>query len=594
MTATIVMKFEELVPVLEESGRLSSITETHAGPGEVAARCLLAIDSKQVEFLVVLPGNFPLDKPIFQLGRFNALGWIPHVMKTGSICYSKDEGVFLDSDRPEKVVSEALDRAIKTLEDGVSGKNRDDFLNEFGFYWAQHCDYSNLFLYTLFTPEKNLAPVPLGLIGPKTGLVGKSEEHVTSTLKKMFRGKASKPIFQRAIYLSLPDCIEITPPEFGQFWQIEDLRCLLRQLSERTLQRFRSLLKRTPKDDTILLFKLKAPDGNLSVFGLKFARAKQRYRSSQTVSSFLASLSGQLTPVVVQRLEESYLKARGGGMDSLTEKRVLLVGCGAVGGHVALQLAKSGVALMTVVDSDDFKVENIYRHAFGYSDGQNPTNSLWGGSKASMLKRSLEAQLPHIDITALNQTIESILKKDSRFLNSFDLVIVAIGNPTIERWINKWIHEKHRGKLPTVFTWLEPHGIGGHSLIVNNHEHGCYECLLKPVSLVDSGSIQINNRASFAEAGQQFLKNIAWCGGDFTPYGSIAASQTANIACSSAIDLLLGREFDNPINSWKGCSETFTQLGYKLSDRFHMTLEQLFKKRHSYKDPSCAICQRKV
>ena len=53
---------------------------------------------------------------------------------------------------------------------------------------------------------------------------------------------------------------------------------------------------------------------------------------------------------------------RGGGSMDLTDKSVLLVGCGSVGSEVALRLTSAGVGRLTVSDPDRLSEENLYRH----------------------------------------------------------------------------------------------------------------------------------------------------------------------------------------------------------------------------------------
>ena len=57
---------------------------------------------------------------------------------------------------------------------------------------------------------------------------------------------------------------------------------------------------------------------------------------------------------------------RGGGTVTLKEKRVLLLGCGAVGGYIASNLRQSGIMNIGILDNDFFNPENVHRHWLGF------------------------------------------------------------------------------------------------------------------------------------------------------------------------------------------------------------------------------------
>ncbi len=167
---------------------------------------------------------------------------------------------------------------------------------------------------------------------------------------------------------------------------------------------------------------------------------------------------------------------------------------------------------------------------------------------------------------------------------------MAIGNPTIELYLNKYFYNT-KNMPPVIFTWLEAYGIGGHALLTNNkNRNGCLECLFTPPEK-DIENYGKYNRSSFAKKGQEFSKAISGCGSLFTPYGSLDAIQTAILAVRLAINVLDGHEIDNPILSWKGDSQMFLENKKILSDRYRCTVEQLYENRYKYKSDLCPICR---
>ena len=49
----------------------------------------------------------------------------------------------------------------------------------------------------------------------------------------------------------------------------------------------------------------------------------------------------------------------------LAEKKILLLGCGSLGGYIANELVKSGIEHMMLVDPDTLHETNIFRHVLG-------------------------------------------------------------------------------------------------------------------------------------------------------------------------------------------------------------------------------------
>jgi len=280
----------------------------------------------------------------------------------------------------------------------------------------------------------------------------------------------------------------------------------------------------------------------------------------------------------IQRWDHAYLVQRGGGTAALATKGVLLAGCGAVGGHLAFELARAGVGALTLVDHDTLWPENSYRHVLG--------RRYWGKPKAEALKEELEAQLPYVRVTAVVTTLEAAVADGSVNIAAYDMLLLALGNPTIELAINEHLHALRDGP-PAVFTWLEPLGIGGHALLTHNSAGGgCFECLYT----APGDQEVLDNRAAFAAPGQAFGRALSGCGSLHTPYGSVDAVQTAALATRLALAALLGTETGNPLCSWKGAADTFTAAGFRLSPRYEATEAELAHHRYTYQSTGCRIC----
>ena len=202
------------------------------------------------------------------------------------------------------------------------------------------------------------------------------------------------------------------------------------------------------------------PQGGMTPLGLIFSDVGDEH-------PLIACNSTKVpTPINVQRYDLDYLMPRGGANTNLNEIKALIVGCGAVGGDIPASLVQAGIRDLTLVDPDILKPENIYRHVMGKCQ-----EKLY---KTLAIKEEIESKYPYLTITTHQAYIVEAINKGEIDLSDFDLAIFATGNQTMELYLNRLIHQH---SLLAVFTWLEPYGIGGHSLLTRLGKPGCFQCL---------------------------------------------------------------------------------------------------------------------
>ena len=537
-----------------------------------------AIKGKDVVLRIVFDKFFPIHKPLFFLKEPNSLGFIPHVDKSGSVCYSQNEGIVLDSTNPQGIINESFQKVLSTLEKGVSGENKEDFYLEFESYW-------NL--------QENLlciSSIVTTLDKPKKIIIAKknnTEFFIADddiSINNFCNGKLSgKCTYVNAFYIPFTTSLDILPPKYGQCWSYKEVKkILIFWMNDREAKKIVKPLLANPKTTEYLIFDLIISDSRNALFGIKISNIKcniSKRKRGKITKSPLLDKKVVFSPIKIDRYDKKYLVSRGGDGTILDNKRVLLIGCGSVGGHIALELARSGISSITLVDKETLSKENIYRHVLGFNYCDQ--------AKSKALKSEIEKKIPHIKITSIEDSIENVLGNENFVISQWDLVIVALGDPTIELYLNKVFHKEEK-MPPFIFTWLEAYGIGGHALLSNNNTSGCFQCLYRDINEINV----LYNLASFAKEKQNFAKSLSGCGGEYTPYSSIATNKTAIIATELAIDLLLEKEKDNPLISWKGDSFNFTKK-YELSPRYSLNKQQLFERRYLYKDKNCQICKQK-
>lgn len=528
------------------------------------------VDERRVTLRLVLDGAFPQQLPRFYLRPWDALGFNPHVEANGLVCFADPEGLVLDRRRPVDVVREAFYRAIGVLEDGVRGRNRGDFADEFGAHWARLPE--GVELRSVLAPADDARRV---LVATHNG-----EEPVVAgdqgNLSAFYNGRSvgSKYTLQNAIYLPLePETILIPPRPDGPMWSAEEARrALLPAVSEANMVRLRRLIKGSTAAREYVIIRLPRPSGGDTLFGIRYDEVGGAHPLRDH------GMAARLVPLQLERLDREYLVSRGGGDTGLDAARVLLVGCGSLGGYIAFELARAGILDLTLVDRDVLKPENTHRHVLG--------RRYWLTSKALALASAIEEDVPYVRAIGVASTLEEALGDGTVDLAAYDLVICALGNPTVELDMNERLHALRDGPA-ALFTWLEPLGIGGHALLVTDRAAGgCFECLYTSADEVET----LDNRAAFAGPGQSFGRALSGCGSLHTPYGSVDAVQMAAQAVRLAVDALTGRESGNPLVSWKGDASAFEAAGYRLSRRYAATSEELRGQRHAYRSQGCRVC----
>lgn len=116
-------------------------------------------------------------------------------------------------------------------------------------------------------------------------------------------------------------------------------------------------------------------DGRMELQGYDFCGAYidgqwQFYRCNDRMSFMTFSTFGLITN----------LFSRNKGLFEsceMLDKYAIIIGCGSVGSHVALQLARAGVRKFIIIDGDVLKLHNVCRHQLGFRDlGRYKTSAL--------------------------------------------------------------------------------------------------------------------------------------------------------------------------------------------------------------------------
>lgn len=270
-----------------------------------------------------------------------------------------------------------------------------------------------------------------------------------------------------------------------------------------------------------------------------------------TVSENVCGKECQIPDVmIVPRMADQY-RLGSGLLESsiLKDRHVLLIGCGSMGGDLAMHLAMAGVGHISLADPDRVEASNLSRL-------RDAVLADVGRLKVDMLAERILGKNPHCAI----RTVPHDITKDSGTLSGFladtDLVVVSTDNRASRVLVAQGLQAA--GK-PCIYTRCSTRAESGDCFIARPGE-ACYECLY---GMMGGGNDEVDDLASAKKAGRL----AAYCTpeemGDFKILPGITTDISAitSFAARLAIWELAKGADDNPFLDL--CNE-FLRFNYFL------------------------------
>lgn len=536
--------------------------------GEYRGHGMLKIGFK-ASFPYTIPAIFILPVPKMRL----------HIDSKGKICLTDESSLLLDVSRPAQLIIECL-----RLADRVLNLSPDDpeyqveLKKEFLSYWGFQEHGTSIWSIFPISNCHSIQEVSLFQFG-KSYILASSLAEANSFLCD-YRGLApideSKGASQYAWVMRLKDGAAILSPFENHDWS-DIIRYIKNNSDLETRQKFWDLASKLVKKTIVwLIFVVPASDeaeGDI-VFGVSVA-IKNAHKMP-----IKASRSKAVLQVNVVRYDYDFLLSRCGASSSLKDKRVLLLGCGSVGGFLANNLCQMGITQLDILDKDTFSADNVHRHFMGFEAVKQKATSY----KSDLLRNILTEKYVYSDIDSLNyidRTVETVILKNPDRLCQYDLIISALGEPTLNLAISDLL-VTHQIRVPFIVCFNEPYGIGGHVITTNISNESCLRCFYTdPVC----GAL-CSFRGSLVGANQTFKKSLSGCSGIFVPYSTLDSQQTAIYAARKAVEALTGKLTHNDFYTWRGDASLLISQGFSVSEYFLSSKEV----KH-FSNPSCPICQ---
>jgi hypothetical protein len=523
---------------------------------------LLRRSGVAVQVRVSLPPAFPDALPRIAVWPERLPKKVAHVELTGNVCLIPSTNVLIDADRPTDLVANALQRATEVLDAGLLGETDADLDAEFEAYWTPTNTTSILSLCNGAGPPRQLVLCEL-TDGPKltnqSWMVADRIEEVESWANNI---GAKVGTLRHGLFIPVDGSVPISGTQENTVSEIAQL--ILGRGTPEGQRMFNDAIKRADYPQLVVLSMPPVPlDSGRRLVAVLVRRpdakllkeAVRGFRHGRVPAARVLARIGRVAVdrLSLQRVDRAYVTARGGVATRLGQTTVTVVGIGAVGSEVARNLASLGIGHLRLIDPDEMNPENVHRHALGMNSA--------GHKKVTALTVDLQSSFPHLQIAGRIGRVEALLQNDPAFLLGSDLIVLATGEETLERRLNRILKDCP----PRVHTWLEPLGIGGHAFACaagGDSASGCFECLY----LLDDEAGLINRTALTAH-GQEIRRSLAGCAGTFAPFSPLDARRTAVDAAELAMRILTGAVAGPVLITWRGLHTDFEAAGYRLSGR---------------------------
>lgn len=513
-----------------------------------------------IKLLISLPFNFPDSFPRFKLGdsSFNTLYPLPHLDKLKTLCLFDEVLASPNPNNPLGILDSSIEKAKDILSAGILKQNLNEYTEEFKTYWLQESKDFYLSIVEPSVTDKEIFFIPFNF--PNWLQKGLFTDNKSVAIKwvQNLGGRINEEEFEKVLYIPLTESMLFPFPNRNK-----DIYQLLKG-KKPPLQAISNYLTKNKRPAKVL-FSIKYE--NEYTWGAwehvkPFKRIISHYKGKRKTQTSLKGFrkgtqhgwlelakdfsNMEINKYSIEDVRSTRLKNRGGdGKTENHELKVAVVGCGAVGSHIAQGLTDIGIEHLFLIDSDKLNFENINRHLCGASDVGQP--------KPEVVKNKLRKHHPTSKIDVYNDNVLSLLTTSPKALNSYDLIILAISHLPTELRINE-LQTKEIITKPILNLWIEPYLAGGHAIWLNPEDKISISSLFK-----ENGEY----KNQVLKDGNAYTKKELGCNTSYVPYGVLELRKFVN-----DIMLFTGQQ----LNESNRKSKTVTWLGNLTDQKRHKRL----------------------
>ena len=520
-----------------------------------------AMPDPQEVLLVSVDGQFPWTLPRIALAEpTNGISY-PHVEADGQICVAPTSAVY---EIPVGIrhVEALIGDTAALLAQGSAGTNDDDFFAEAHSYWGLIAPAAGSFL-LIHRPPTRHALLAAADCGAHV-VVGESKPAVEAWAQRA-QQRIGPP--EQALLLALdaplhPRDYPLTPRNLVVFAErVGASQVLQAAVKKWTFKApLRVVISFPHSGQRVYLGgEIQSPStvrlpGSREP-GIRGFRPKPRTATARLVAmSQNPSRFRHWRAVPIYR---SFLRERtaGGGAAPLERCHVVVIGCGALGGQLAVQLAQAGIGRLTLLDNDVLDWRNVGRHVLdGASVGKN---------KALALKEAILRRFPDSEVDAFARSWEEHFALAPEVFDQADLIISATAEPASNLHLDQL--SKSCEVAPVVFGWMEPFAVSAHAVFRHPAGPGLAD-------LVDECGLLLEPIVDRETA--PALPREPSCGAFFQPYSSLSALACVGLVGEMAVDSLLGRVPGSTTRTWVGPASAFHDNGLSITPVWHERLNR--------------------
>lgn len=450
---------------------------------------------------------------------------MPHVSSSGTLCYFAPGSIVLDRYDPAASIAQCLKQATGLLDRiAVDPTYRDtDIQDEFLAHWGSGAEeIKTTLIGTVKREAESLDYYTIKVNGRDTAIIASDAAEVKN-IAASFGSEDAKSSHQCWVFRT-----EIRPtiPAFFPT-TVSGLFDWLRQWDGKL---YRAINQFFEKNRLYLQYKfvsfaLKTPVGWFGFcFSLDQVKRLSCTRYPVLYRQFLHGKGGRqkIFRLSILDISPEYVHSRNLMFPDLQARKVVLIGCGAIGSFIAQCLVRlgagSGGGSLVLVDPDSLSPDNIGRHLLGYP-------SLFK-SKSIAVASELTRQFPNASVIGVNKNI-----LDFPNVFSADLVIDGTGEEAVGEYLNA-LRLEQETDVPLLHAWIMGNGECVQVLWAEGRDGGCLRCLkLSEINRYRAERYPVLNKTP--------TKRSLGCQ-SFTPYAVSAPMAAASLVIDIVSDWLRG------------------------------------------------------
>jgi hypothetical protein len=396
-----------------------------------------------------------------------------HLSANNTLCYVRREEVLVNPRNVEEIIDNCLAQAAHVLHDVAANKSslvRDE---EFFAHWTGG-SHPFLTFFTIGSTEP-LTVIVLKRDAPigEQYLFTRNNKATLATCKAL--GWKTESLNAFVVHVSLK-----SPPAFArEGWPPRTVKATLNWLRAISLETDSAIRREFESADAVaakvICVLIDCPLGHFGFwFSPDFTGVDRNYfvKRPNEFPNRLQKIEHLINRFVCEDISPTFIHGRNiADQNTLCGKKILLVGCGTIGGYIGTFLSRVGAGTeggeLAIVDKETLSSGNLGRHVLTLKDIHV--------SKSKALAKHIQDTFPYTEVVAHQCDVRLVAE-----INTYDLIVDATGSTIVSMWLNKQQqYALHTGAIfpALLYAWLEGQGEAAAAFLCDGKLHACYECL---------------------------------------------------------------------------------------------------------------------